>query len=174
MKIYTKTGDKGTTSLFDGKRVPKYHLRLETYGTIDELSANLGLLKTLIESPELKNIITGIQARMINICSQLATETEKDELKSKKLTNNDISFLENQIDKLNERLEPITYFIIAGINSAEASAHICRTICRRAERLLVRLTEEYNMDYIYVVYFNRLADYLFTLARFLENNNKKL
>ncbi len=177
MKIYTKTGDKGKTSLFGGERVPKYHIRVEAYGTIDELNSYIGLLRDQSIDKIIKNSLLKIQNELFVIGSTLATPPNKEKLKSgkerlqiDKINTNHISFLENEIDKMNDDLPPMTHFILPGGHTTVSYCHIARNICRRAERIVVQLSEESYVNEIILGYLNRLSDYLFVLARKLSKD----
>ncbi len=173
MKVYTKTGDKGTTSLLSGERVPKHHMRIEAYGTVDELNSFIGLLNEYDIDKDNKNVLFKVQNLLFDLGASLAIEMKKDKFDSiKKITENDINFLETEIDKMNEQLEPLKSFILPGGSKAVALSHICRTVCRRAERLCTNLAEKTQIDELSVKYLNRLSDYFFVLARkiALDNN----
>jgi len=172
MKIYTKKGDKGITSLFGGKKVPKYHIRVEAYGTIDELNAYIGLLHDQSIGEAIKTSLFKIQNELFVIGSSLATPPESKKLKSgkerlqiEKINPQQISFLENEIDRMNESLPTMTHFILPGGHTIVSYCHIARNICRRAERRIVALSEESHVDETILSYLNRLSDYLFVLAR---------
>jgi len=172
MKIYTKTGDKGTTALFGGQRVPKNHLRIECYGTVDELNSYLGLIRDQdIDEDSKKNIIK-IQNELFTVGAMLATPPEKEILKNgkerlniPKINDESILYLENQMDKMNEDLPQMTHFILPGGHQTVSYCHIARCVCRRAERLCVSLQEVDNINNNVLMYLNRLSDYLFVLAR---------
>ena len=175
-KIYTKTGDKGETSLFGGARVPKSHVRVEAYGTVDELNSYIGLLTDLIETPQYKLILKEVQDRLFTIGSILATEPSK-LMKTPDLKNEDIQLLENEIDTMDAELPPLKNFILPGGHSTVSFCNIARTVCRRAERLvinLVLLEKEEGQPInphnelgqtLSIQYLNRLSDYLFILGR---------
>lgn len=166
MKIYTKTGDKGQTSLFGGERVPKHHLRIESYGTVDELNSYIGLLRDTFINPDTTVVLIEIQDRLFTLGSMLATPDEKDgKIKIPHIKEEDITYLENQIDLMNETLPPLRSFVLPGGALAVSYSHIARTVCRRAERLVVHLAENEKVDELVVKYLNRLSDYLFTLSR---------
>ena len=165
MKIYTKTGDKGHTGLIGGKRVPKHDLRIEAYGSVDELNSHIGLLRDLTAKGESKNILIEIQDRLFTIGSQLACETKKESIKIPGLKDTDITLLEGEIDKMNEQLPPLSSFILPGGHITVSTTHIARCVCRRAERCVVHLSTESEVDEIILKYLNRLSDYLFVLAR---------
>ncbi len=175
MKIYTKTGDKGSTSLFGGTRVPKHHIRIESYGTIDELNSHLGLLRDQEIDDYYKILIQGIQEKLFTLGAILATDPSKSELKSGKsrlniplINDDDIGFLEKEIDKMDDELPQMTHFILPGGHQAVSICHICRCVCRRAERLSVALHEIETVPEAVLTYLNRLSDFLFTLARKLS------
>lgn len=177
MKIYTKTGDKGTTSLFGGTRVPKHHIRIESYGTVDELNAHIGLLKDQETGAHTKNILNRVQDRLFTIGSTLATEPEKATLKSgkdrlgiSKISAEDIELLEQEMDRMNDELPPMTNFILPGGHQSVSFCHIARCVCRRAERMATALHEISPFDEMVLMYLNRLSDYLFVLARKLSKD----
>lgn len=170
MKIYTKTGDKGTTALFGGARIPKHHLRIECYGTIDELNSFTGLLRDEAGKHSATEELLRIQDRLFVIGSLLAAQPGKKNLKLPHLKDEDVLFLENAIDKMDRSLTPLRYFILPGGNKVASHAHICRCVCRRAERLAVLLSETEEVDALVVPYLNRLSDYFFTLARKLTHD----
>lgn len=168
-KIYTKTGDLGQTSLIGGTKVAKSHMRIESYGTIDELNSYIGLVSDQIEFTEIKVTLKEIQDRLFTIGSSLATDPEKDsKMKLPDLKEEDILYLEQQIDRMNEALPVMKNFILPGGHVAVSTSHIARCICRRAERLCVNLKEhEEFIDPVVIKYLNRLSDYLFVLARYI-------
>lgn len=175
MKVYTKTGDKGTTALFGGTRVPKDHIRIESYGTVDELNSYIGLIRDQEINPHYKAILIEIQDRLFTIGAILATPPEKELLKSGELrlqklgiAEKDIELLENEIDAMEENLPPMTHFVLPGGHSIVSYCHITRCICRRAERLIVHLNHNESVEEIVMKYLNRLSDYLFVLARKLS------
>ncbi|HEY0297896.1 MAG TPA: cob(I)yrinic acid a,c-diamide adenosyltransferase [Arachidicoccus sp.] len=169
-KIYTKTGDKGKTSLIGGSRVNKNDLRVECYGTVDELNAHIGLVNDELKSISLENILSEIQNNLFVIGSLLACDTNK-AIKSSLpgLSEKDVILLEKEIDTMSESLPKMTHFILPGGHIIVSHAHIARTVCRRAERLCVALYSETGDETILlpVKYLNRLSDYLFVLARFI-------
>jgi cob(I)alamin adenosyltransferase len=167
-KIYTKTGDLGKTSLIGGTKVPKSHLRIESYGTVDELNSYIGLVNDLLSDSHSKNILKEIQDRLFTIGSSLACDPDKEpRMKIPDLKEADISLLETEIDKMNEILPEMKSFILPGGHTAVSSIHIARCICRRAERVCVHLQEEsLFVDPLVIKYLNRLSDYLFVLARY--------
>ena len=167
-KIYTKTGDKGTTSLIGGTKVPKSHLRIEAYGTVDELNSYIGLCRDLMEDAHGKKILQEIQDRLFTIGSSLACDPEKEpKMKIPDLHEEDVVLLETEIDKMNEAIPPMKSFILPGGHPTVSHLHIARCICRRAERCCVRLEmEKVEVEQVVIKYLNRLSDYLFILARF--------
>ena len=169
LKIYTKTGDKGTTSLIGGTKVSKNHLRIESYGTVDELNSFIGLCSDAISHQKSKLVLKEIQDRLFTIGSSLACDPEKEPLmKLPDLKESDISFLENEIDAMNETLPVMKNFILPGGDIAVSYLHVARCVCRRAERICVAMQEnEMYIDGIVLRYLNRLSDYLFVLARFI-------
>ncbi len=170
MKIYTKTGDKGTTALYGGKRLSKGELRIEAYGTVDELNSFLGLVATHPEEKEYSDLLQQIQSRLFDIGTHLAAEPGKKNLILPEIPDAAISLLEEYIDKMNEKLPELKFFILPGGNRAAAECHIARTVCRRAERYVVRLSENDKIEPILIQYLNRLSDFLFVLARKLAND----
>ena len=179
MKIYTKTGDKGKTSLFGGTRVPKHHLRIEAYGTVDELNSYIGLIRDQKIDNNTSKTLLKIQNELFTIGSMLATPPKKETLKSgkKRLGINEISldeilFLEKEIDAMQKLVPEMTNFILPGGHQTVSFCHIARCVCRRAERLTVQLHEEEPLNEHVLVYLNRLSDYLFVLARKLTIDNQ--
>jgi cob(I)alamin adenosyltransferase len=168
MKIYTKTGDKGTTSLIGGTKVSKAHLRIEAYGTVDELNSYIGLCKDLLTDKNSNKVLQEVQDRLFTIGAALACDPEKEtKMKIPDLEEEDITLLEKEIDKMNETLPSMKSFILPGGHITVSHIHICRCICRRAERCCVRLeTEQNEVEPIIIKYLNRLRDYLFVLARY--------
>ena len=165
-KIYTKTGDKGQTSLIGGTRVPKYHPRIEAYGTVDELKSYIGLIRDQDISDNVKSLLIEIQDRLFTIESQLAHDPETKLNRSlPELFESDISTLESAIDEMNEVLEPLSSFILPGGHVVVSHCHIARCICRRAERITTQLSEVHPVNPLNIKYLNRLSDYLFVLAR---------
>jgi cob(I)alamin adenosyltransferase len=173
MKIYTKTGDKGTTMLFGGKRVAKHELRIECYGTVDELNAHVGLIRDQKISSALKNDLIDIQDKLFTLGAILATEPGNTKVKLPELTEDDVYWLENKIDEMNETLPPMKHFILPGGNTTVSYTHIARCVCRRAERLVSKLIDEdATTDVLTLIYLNRLSDYLFVLSRKLAQELK--
>ena len=166
MKIYTKTGDKGNTSLIGGRRIPKPHLRIEAYGTVDELISLIGLLRDQDIPEEHKSILLSIQDRLMVCASHLANDPQN--LAKRKLpvlSEIDIEELERRIDSMEETLIPLSSFVLPGGHPASSFCQLARSICRRAERAIVRLSLEEEVDEIGIRYHNRLADFLFVLSR---------
>ena len=172
MKIYTKTGDKGFTSLIGGTRVPKHHLRIESYGTIDELNSYIGLIRDQDIASNDKNFLKEIQDRLFTIGSSLAADPEKSKMVIPDLYAEDIEALEQEMDCINTQLPELKHFILPGGSTTVSYCHLARCVCRRAERLVVHLAEESAVDDKIIVYLNRLSDYLFTLARKTANDKK--
>jgi cob(I)alamin adenosyltransferase len=172
MKIYTKTGDKGYTSLIGGTRVPKSHIRIESYGTVDELNSYIGLIIDQDIDIHHKNILKQVQDRLFTIGSSLASDPEKSRMIIPDLHMEDITLLEMEMDKMNEQLPELRHFILPGGSNAISYCHIARCVCRRAERITVQLAGESTVDEKVSIYLNRLSDYLFTLARKIGNESK--
>ncbi|MBK0380904.1 cob(I)yrinic acid a,c-diamide adenosyltransferase [Mucilaginibacter segetis] len=172
MKIYTKTGDKGYTSLIGGTRVPKHHLRIESYGTVDELNSYIGLIRDQEIGEHYQNILKQIQDRLFTIGASLAADPEKSKMVIPDLTDADIELLEKEMDAMNEQLPELRHFILPGGSTTVSYCHIARCVCRRAERISVHLAEVSQVDERVNIYLNRLSDYLFTLARAIGNDNK--
>ncbi|MGY3792898.1 cob(I)yrinic acid a,c-diamide adenosyltransferase [uncultured Aquimarina sp.] len=177
MKIYTKTGDKGTTALFGGTRVPKHHIRIDSYGTVDELNSHIGLIRDQKIDELSKNILVKIQDRLFTVGAVLATDPEKAILKSGKkrlniptISSEDITLLETEMDRMNESLPPMTHFVLPGGHQTVSFCHIARCVCRRAERLATALYEISPFEETTLQYLNRLSDYLFVLARKLSHD----
>lgn len=170
MKIYTKTGDSGMTGLFGGKRISKDDARIEAYGTLDELNSFLGFLNIGFSENKYNTVLFDVQNRLFDIGSHLASDPEKHVLPSG-ITSEDISELERFMDEMDAELPPLKNFILPGGHAIVAQAHICRTICRRAERRVVTLQQYSEIDPMIVMYLNRLSDFLFILARFLAKKS---
>ncbi|MDR6564305.1 MULTISPECIES: cob(I)yrinic acid a,c-diamide adenosyltransferase [unclassified Arcicella] len=167
MKIYTKTGDKGTTSLVGGTRVSKTELRIEAYGTVDELNSYIGLVRDQTVNEKRKNILKEIQDRLFTIGSILASEPEQTKKRLPDLLESDIELLENEMDTMDHDLEPMRYFILPGGHQSVSFGHLARTVCRRAERIVLRLSEESEVNDLVIRYLNRLSDYIFVLCRMM-------
>ena len=177
MKIYTKTGDKGTTALFGGTRVPKYNLRIESYGTVDELNSYIGLIRDQKIDELTQKSLVKIQHDLFTLGAMLATPPEKETLKNGKERLNipkidieSIEFLENEMDTMNSFLPQMTHFVLPGGHQTVSFCHIARCVCRRAERLSVALNDEEGINENVLMYLNRLSDYLFVLARKLTQD----
>lgn len=174
MKIYTKTGDKGTTSLVGGTRVSKTHIRLEAYGTVDELNSNLGLLITYLFDERDRNFLQQVQDKLFAIGSHLATDREKTKLyEVSVITPELVEAIEREIDYMDTVLFPLTSFILPGGSRGASVCHICRTVCRRAERRILALAEQVEISPELLAYVNRLSDYLFVLSRKINMDEKK-
>lgn len=170
-KVYTRTGDQGQTSIIGGFRVSKACERLEAYGTVDELSSHLGLLASLLPEGEDKTLIIRIQNNLFNVCSNLATDQSQTPLyNSAKLADGEIELLEQEVDRIMKLLPERQGFILPGGCQAAALAHVCRTVCRRAERRIVALSEVAQISPETLQYVNRLSDYLFVLAKKINFN----
>jgi cob(I)alamin adenosyltransferase len=170
LKIYTKVGDKGTTSLIGGTKVLKSDLRIEAYGTIDELNSYVGLCNDLLTGDRFKTILREIQDRLFTIGSSLACDPEKEpKMKIPDLKEDDVNLLEMEIDKMNEVLPVMKNFILPGGHPTVSHLHVARCICRRAERCCVRLNEQAIEGLLILKYLNRLSDYLFVLARYISH-----
>lgn len=167
-KIYTKTGDKGKTSLIGGTKVSKAHLRIEAYGTVDELNSHIGLCRDHQTDDHGRDILQEIQDRLFTLSSALACDPEKEtKMKIPDLKESDITLLEKEIDRMTDQLPPMKSFILPGGHPVVSQLHITRCVCRRAERSCVRLEEENEeVAPIIMIYLNRLSDYLFVLARY--------
>jgi cob(I)alamin adenosyltransferase len=173
MKIYTRTGDKGTTGLIGGTRVKKNDIRLDAYGTVDELNSFLGVVRSLQEDVHADKLLEKIQIKLFVIGAHLATDVTISIIKKQMpVLDADISELENEMDEINEQLPELRNFILPGGCQATAFCHVARTVCRRAERLIVELAEKVEIDPNLIVYINRLSDYLFVLSRKVSKDQK--
>ncbi len=177
MNIYTKTGDDGTTALFGGNRVPKDHIRIESYGTVDELNSHIGLIRDQAIDEHYKTILIEIQDRLFTVGAILATPPEKELMKNGELRlknlgiiEADIEFLEKEIDLMEEKLPAMTHFVLPGGHPTVSYCHIARCVCRRAERLAVHLNHIEAIDKKTIKYLNRLSDYLFVLSRKISSD----
>ena|SRR5690554_4434238 len=171
MKVYTKTGDRGETSLIGGKRVSKNDLRIDSYGTVDELNSWIGLLRDHDEIPEKQfEQLIEIQDRLFTIGSLLATQPDGTKMKLPLLYEGDIEFLENAIDEMNENLPTMKHFVLPGGKKILSHCHVARCVCRRAERLAVGLNDDKEQYLIAMKYLNRLSDFLFVLSRKIAND----
>lgn len=172
MKIYTKTGDQGTTSLFGGKRVSKADLRINTYGTVDELNSWMGLLRDFDVNVPKKEILVSIQDRLFTIGSILATEPGNTKVKIPSLDEHDVVILEKDIDNMELTLEPMKFFVLPGGHQHVSFGHVARTVCRRAERLVIELNAHEAVEPLVIKYLNRLSDFLFVLCRWMSRQLK--
>ncbi|MCB0402535.1 MAG: cob(I)yrinic acid a,c-diamide adenosyltransferase [Flavobacteriales bacterium] len=172
MKIYTKTGDQGETSLFGGKRVPKYDIRIEAYGTVDELNSYIGLIRDQEMDDQVIDLLLQVQDRLFTLGSILATEPGNTKVKVPELFESDVEQLEQAIDAMNEQLPAMRSFILPGGHTTVSFCHIARCVCRRAERLVIHLSDLEPVNPLTYKYLNRLSDYLFVLARKLSADLK--
>ncbi|MFL5763528.1 MAG: cob(I)yrinic acid a,c-diamide adenosyltransferase [Bacteroidia bacterium] len=170
MKIYTKTGDKGQTSLIGGTRVPKHHIRIESYGTVDELNSWIGLIRDQQMDAHTGEILIEIQDRLFTIGSSLASDPEKSKMKIPDLKETDVELLEKEIDSMNSVLPEMRSFVLPGGHTTVSYCHIARCVCRRAERLTIHLSENSFVAELVIKYLNRLSDYLFVLSRKLTQD----
>ncbi len=167
-KIYTKTGDLGKTSLIGGTKVPKSHIRIESYGTVDELNCFIGMVSDYLSDSHTKVVLKEIQDRLFTIGSSLACDPDMDtKMEIPDLKEEDITLLEREIDHMNDALPPMKHFILPGGHLAVATAHVARCVCRRAERACVNMQEhQLFVEPLVIKYLNRLSDYLFVLSRY--------
>jgi cob(I)alamin adenosyltransferase len=165
MKIYTKTGDNGTTALFGGKRVSKADLQIDTYGTVDELNSWVGVLRDQEVNRQRNDVLIEIQDRLFTIGSILATDPENKKVKIPSLSDTDVLLLEKEIDRMDAALEPMRFFVLPGGHPSVSFGHVARTVCRRAERLTIALNETQPVPALVIQYLNRLSDYIFVLCR---------
>ena len=165
MKIYTKTGDQGLTSLIGGTRVKKSHLRIESYGTVDELNAYIGLLGDQPVNLSRRDLIKEIQDRLFTIGASLASDPDKSNMKIPDLHEEDIMLLEKEMDLMQDQVPPLRAFVLPGGHQSVSFCHVARCVCRRAERLVIALSEESFVAELVIKYLNRLSDYLFVLSR---------
>lgn len=174
MKIYTRTGDKGKTTLAGGKQVPKTHVRIEAYGTVDELIAHVGMLRDMSDNHTIKNYLLGVQDRLMTCAAILAADCEDCLVRIPEIRESDIVSLENAIDNMESALPALSSFVLPGGYIISSQCHIARTVCRRAERQIIRLSAELFVPETVIKYINRLSDYLFVLARnILRDFNKE-
>ncbi len=166
MKIYTKKGDKGTTSLIGGTQVSKAHIRIDAYGTVDELNSWIGLVADTFKAGKEKKLLRKIQEELFVIGSHLAADPAKSKMKLPEISTEDVTMLEKEIDRMNEKLPALASFILPGGNALVSYCHIARCICRRAERKTVLLSTKSKVEPVIITYLNRLSDYLFVLARY--------
>ncbi len=174
MKIYTKTGDKGQTSLIGGTRVPKHHERIEAYGTVDELNAFIGLLRDHLEAEDdNRKYLLSIQEKLFRVEAHLAEDPAGVKTRMMpELDEEDILFLEQQMDTINAQLPELNHFILPGGHKVVSYCHIARTVCRRAERICTRLSAAHQVDELDLRYLNRLSDYFFMLGRYYTHHYK--
>jgi cob(I)alamin adenosyltransferase len=167
--VYTKTGDAGTTALIGGSRVPKTHARLEAYGTVDELNSFIGLLATYVVSEADRQFLLGIQNKLFSVGSYLATDQQRTDVRQASVISAaDVEQIEEQIDAIDSQLPPLRAFVIPGGSRASSVCHVCRTVCRRAERRILSMAEDYPISSELLSYVNRLSDYFFVLSRKLN------
>lgn len=171
MKIYTKTGDQGQTALFGGKRLDKDDLRIEAYGTVDELNAFIGLLNTGFVEATQNYLLSEVQKRLFTIGSNLASDPDK-KMITPDINDEDITTLENAMDAMDQLLDPLKNFILPGGDVSVAYAHVCRTVCRRAERRIITLSKLSHVEPKILVYINRLSDYFFILSRYITHSKQ--
>ena len=165
-KIYTKTGDKGETSLIGGTRVPKYHERIEAYGTLDELNSFIGYLRDQLADTHLREVLLKVQENLFTAESLLATDPDVEIKRSlPHLSENDVLTLEHEIDAMNEHLPALSSFVLPGGHPLVSLCHVCRTVCRCGERIIIKVASDLAVDETLIKYINRLSDYLFVLAR---------
>lgn len=169
MKIYTKTGDKGDTRLFDGTQVRKNDPRVEAYGAVDEVNAFLGAAAAFLQDDELKGILTAIQRDLFSVGAQLADPQHRGKKQKSKLDPSRVAALEETIDRFETELPPLSQFILAGGSPPGALLHVARTVCRRAERQVVTLADKVEIEPVTIEYLNRLSDFLFVLARLVNH-----
>lgn len=167
MKVYTKTGDKGQTALIGGTRVSKSHLRIESYGTVDELNAYMGLVRDQPVNAGRQHILVEIQDRLFTIGSSLASDPAKSSKQLPDLHETDVELLEREMDAMDMLLPPLRMFVLPGGNPSVSHCHVARCVCRRAERLVIRLSEASFVEDLVIKYLNRLSDYLFVLSRLM-------
>jgi len=165
-KIYTKTGDQGETGLFGGKRLSKDHIRIESYGTVDELNAHVGMLRDQLTDEGLRDLLKKVQDRLFTIGSNLASDPEKD-LPTPDIRDADIDLLEQEMDRMDETLPELRNFILPGGHPAVSWCHLARCVCRRAERRVITLNQQEAVAEIIIRYLNRLSDYFFMLGRYI-------
>jgi len=171
MKIYTRKGDKGKTTLAGGTPVKKTHGRIEAYGAVDELIAHVALLRDLVSGDELQSFLLRVEDRLMTCAAILATECEECPFKVPQLQDNDITVLEKAIDAMENGLEPLRSFVLPGGHPASSQCHVARTVCRRTERQIIRLSDELFVPEPVIKYINRLSDYLFVLSRRILHDN---
>lgn len=170
MKIYTKTGDKGQTSLIGGTRVPKHHIRIEAYGTVDELNSWMGVIRDSITDDATKKLIIDIQDKLFTIGSHLASDPEKSKMKLPEITDAHVAVMETAIDEIDKVVPPMKNFVLPGGHLSVSHCHVARCVCRRAERCIIHLSETAPVEDVVIRYVNRLSDYLFMLSRKLTHD----
>lgn len=170
MKVYTKKGDQGTTGLIGGTRILKSSLRIEAYGTVDELNSHIGLLRDLMTEETLAAQLLEIQDRLFTLGSHLAADPVKSKMKLPDITSDDVENLEKWMDKMDEELEPMRFFVLPGGHPTVSHSHIARCVCRRAERIVVDLNQSESVEPVIMKYLNRLSDYIFVLSRKLTKD----
>ncbi len=171
-KIYTKTGDKGQTGLIGGTRISKFDIRIEAYGTVDELNSYVGLIRDQAIEEHAQTILIEIQDRLFTIGSLLAADPEKNKMTLPQISETDIELLEKEIDAMNEHLPDMKFFVLPGGHTTISFCHVARCVCRRAERCVLRLNEQVEVDELIYKYLNRLSDYLFVLSRKITHDLK--
>lgn len=173
LKVYTKTGDKGTTALIGGTRVAKDHIRIEAYGTVDELNSFVGVLNDQLDDSDVKTWLFDIQNRLFDLGAVLATDPHKDiKMQLPDIEEQHIAGLEQKIDQMEEALPPLKHFILPGGHQAASAAHVCRSVCRRAERNAIHLQNQNEpVNELAIKYLNRLSDFFFVLSRFIIHNH---
>jgi len=172
MKVYTKTGDKGETSLLGGTRVKKSHIRIQAYGTVDELNSYIGLIRDHEVETDVEAVLLEVQDRLFTLGSHLASDPNKNKRRIPDLTEADIELLEKEMDSMNETLPEMRSFVLPGGHKLVSFTHIARCVCRRAERLVIELNEFEEVESVVIQYLNRLSDYLFVLSRKFSNDLK--
>lgn len=165
MKIYTKTGDKGQTSLIGGTRVPKDNIRIEAYGTVDELNSWMGVIRDSINDDHTKKLVIEIQDKLFTIGSHLASDPEKSKMKLPEITDEHVALLEREMDAIDAVVPPMKNFVLPGGHLSVSYCHVARCVCRRAERCIISLTASAPVEDVIIRYLNRLSDYLFMLSR---------
>lgn len=165
MKIYTKTGDKGQTSLIGGTRVPKDHIRIEAYGTVDELNSWMGVIRDSVEDMNTKRLLIEIQDKLFTIGSHLASDPEKSKMKLPAITDDHVAVLEKEMDAIDAVVPPMKNFVLPGGHLSVSYCHVARCVCRRAERCVISLAASAPVEEVIIRYLNRLSDYLFMLSR---------
>jgi len=170
MKVYTKKGDTGTTQLIGGTRIPKHSLRIESYGTVDELNSYIGLIRDQEIDPLYKEQLIEVQDRLFTIGSSLAADPETSNMKLPEIAEADVSYLENAIDEMDKVLPPMKFFVLPGGHTTVSFCHIARCVCRRGERIASELNQNETINPLVLKYLNRLSDYLFVLSRKLTQD----